>query len=490
MSNPTMKPVVLLPDGVGIRNFVLGPFLSILAGEAGGLILHPIPDSHLPEYADAWNGHFRWEELQPYSESPLAATLRYALAYAQMFWGDSQSMRFGRRARLRGTRRRRLMLRGARCLGWCLASRRGIRLLDRLHCREIARVPQVVDYQKLFRDYGATVLFCSHQRPLEILPAVLAARSLGMPAACFIFGWDNLTSQGRIAAPFEHYLVWSELMRQELLRYYPEVAPERTHLVGTPQFDPYADAALRWPREEFFARIGADPARPLICYSGGDTFTCPEDPLHADILMGLVRSGQVRGRPQVLVRPSPVDDGSRYQAVRAKYPEMIFAQPAWLHTQPGDWARCIPKAEDVRFLANLTRHADLNVNLASTMTLDFAIHDRPVVNVAFDVSNPPPCGRPPLWEHFYRFEHYRPVVELGAARFARSPQELAGHLNAYLDNPGLDREPRRRFVELEVGVPIGQSSSRVVEVLAAISSRSGQGREQRSETATDNSSRR
>ncbi len=238
--------------------------------------------------------------------------------------------------------------------------------------------------------------------------------------------------------------------------------------MGTPQFDPYADRTLLWTREEFFRRIGADPGRPLICYSGGDIGTNPEDPLHVGLLMGLVRSGQVKGSPQVLVRPCPVDDGARFQAVRAQYPEMIFAQPAWRHTQAGNWARCIPRMEDVHFLANLTCHADLNTNLASTMTLDFAIHDRPVVNLAFDVQNPPPFGRP-LWEYFYRFEHYRPVVELGAARFARSPGEWAGHINAYLDNPALEREQRRRFVQLEVGAPIGESSLQVVQALQRIS---------------------
>jgi hypothetical protein len=304
---------------------------------------------------------------------------------------------------------------------------------------------------------------------LEILPAVLAAKALGIPTACFIFSWDNLTSKGRIAAPFDHYLVWSELMKQELLRYYPDVTPERVHIVGTPQFDPYADEKLVCTRERFFSRIGADLSRPLICYSGGDTGTAPEDHLHADILMGLVKSGRIKGWPQVLVRPAPVDDGARYQAVRRKYPELIFAQPAWLHTEPGNWARCIPTPGDVQFLASLTRHADVNVNLASTMTLDFAIHDRPVVNVAFDVHNPPLYGRPPLWEYYYRFEHYRPVIEIGAARFARSAEQMAEHVNAYLENPALEREERRRFVELQVGAPVGKSSRRVVETLKRIS---------------------
>ena len=59
------------------------------------------------------------------------------------------------------------------------------------------------------------------------------------------------------------------------------------------------------------------------------------------------------------------------------------------------------------------------------MTLDFGLHDKPVVNVAFDVADPPLFGVP-VWEYYYQFEHYRPVVELGAARFARSPGAIGG----------------------------------------------------------------
>src|SRR5438552_2233682 len=145
-----MNPVILLPDGVGIRNFVLGPFLSNLARESRGLILHPIPEANLAEYRGTWNGHFQWLPAAPYPESTLAATLRYSLAYAQMYWADTQSMRYGRRARLRGTRNHRLMMRSARLIGRACASTRGIRCLDRLHCREVPRVPQEEHYRKPF----------------------------------------------------------------------------------------------------------------------------------------------------------------------------------------------------------------------------------------------------------------------------------------------------------------------------------------------------
>ena len=66
------------------------------------------------------------------------------------------------------------------------------------------------------------------------------------------------------------------------------------------------------------------------------------------------------------------------------------------------------------------------------------------------------------------FDHYRPVVEIGAARVARSPEELALHVGAYLEEPAGDRDARRRLVEYEVGVPPGLASARIVEVLEAI----------------------
>jgi hypothetical protein len=121
----------------------------------------------------------------------------------------------------------------------------------------------------------------------------------------------------------------------------------------------------------------------------------------------------------------------------------------------------------VQFLANLTHHGDVNVNWVSTVTLDFAIHGKPVINVAFDVGSPSTSGLSP-GEVLELCEHYHPVVAFGAARVARSPQQLAAHVNAYLRDPTLDEGGRRRLVALEVGCPLDQSSRRIVEVLEGL----------------------
>jgi hypothetical protein len=463
-----MHVLTIVPDGVGVRNFVLGRFLSKAEARAQVSVLHHIPPSLLPLYANNAGTTVRWIPLKPYRDAPLAFTLRYSLSYAQMHWVGTKAMRYYLTNRpAKGSWRTRAADKVSRLAGRVAASPRGLRTLDRWHQAVVLREPAVHNYVQMLRELQPTVLFCSHQRPPLVLPAVLAAKQLGIPTASFIFSWDNLTSKGRIAAPFDHYLVWSDLMRDELLRYYPDVNRSRIHVVGTPQFDPYVDETIRWNRATFFRHLGADPSRPLICFSGNNTFNGLEDPAHLRCLLDFIRSGRIGRRPQVVLRPSPVDDGSRFDALRRDYPELLYAKPAWVDTEPGSWDRVMPMPEDVRFLANLVYHSDLNVNFGSTMSLDFALHDKPVINAAFDVSDPP-CFAMPIYDFCMQFDHYRPVSELGASRFARTPGELADLVNAYLGDPSLDREGRQKLVALEVGQPLGTSTDRIIEALRSI----------------------
>lgn len=207
--------------------------------------------------------------MRLFREGALGMLLRYALASAHLWRWDTRTMRFVRNMRLRGRWKVRAMHRVARMLGWCLGRDSGILLLEEALQSLVRRRGEVALYRRDLEEWRPDVVFCTHQRPSVVLPVVMAAKELGIPTATFIFSWDNLTSKGRIAAPFDHFLVWSQLMKAELLKYYQDVGEDRVHVVGTPQFDAYGDEGLVVSREEFFARIGADPSRPLICYSGG-----------------------------------------------------------------------------------------------------------------------------------------------------------------------------------------------------------------------------
>ncbi len=462
-----MNSLLLVPDGVGVRNFVLGRFLAELSTLGTVHVLHRIPEARLPEYQPGYGGKIEWHPFTPYRETPSAFGLRYSLSYAQMHWVGTSSMRYHlERVPASGSWRTRGADRAARLVGRMAASPTGIKVLERLHESAVGSLPAVRTWQNLFERVRPQVLFCSHQRPPVILPPVLAARRCGIPTATFIFSWDNLTSKGRIAAPFDHYLVWSNLMRDELLRYYPDVSAERVHVVGTPQFDPYADTALHWSREDFFARIKADPTRKLICFSGSTIENSPEDQDQVRLLLDFIRSGRVAGQPQVILRPAPVDDGRRFEAVRRAYPELIYAAAGWSNEQAG-WDHAMPPPDDVQFLANLTRHSDLNINFASTMSLDFAVNGKPVINSTFNLASPSVFGIS-AYDFVMQFDHYRPVESTGACRFARTADQLADFVNLYLAHPETDREGRQRLIDLEVSGPLGSSSGRIVKALQLI----------------------
>ncbi len=469
----TKPPIaILVADGISVRNFILGKFLGEMARRFEPHVFHNIPEALLPRYQAEVGEGVEWHGLVPYQQRRTAMVLKSTLEYAHMYHANTHAMRRAFARPVRGSAKARLFVRSSRLLGRAGAALGGMQVLDDLHCRTVESSPETARYREILERIRPEILFSCSQRPGLVLPAVLAARQLGIPSAAFVFSWDHLTTKGRIAAPFDHYLVWSRHMEKELTHYYPEVPRDQIHIVGTPQFDPYADAALLWPREEFCRRIGADCGRKLICYSGGDTATCPEDPQHLEVLIRHVRSGRIHGNPEVLLREVPVDSGARYEDVCRRYPEIRHLRPQWIHAEPGNWMRVLPTAEDVQFLANLTHHADVNVNLGSTMTLDFGLHDRPVVNVAFDCADPPVFGMP-VWDYYYNYEHLRPIVDLGASRIARTREQLADQVNAYLENPALDRQGRRRLAELQVGVPPGESSRRIAETLDRIRARQG-----------------
>jgi hypothetical protein len=82
---------------------------------------------------------------------------------------------------------------------------------------------------KLYFDSLATlqeqkpaIVFCTNQRITSAVSSILAAQDLGIPTATFIFSWDNLPKGTKIIET-DYYFVWSEHMKNELQYYYPQV---------------------------------------------------------------------------------------------------------------------------------------------------------------------------------------------------------------------------------------------------------------------------
>jgi hypothetical protein len=115
-----------------------------------------------------------------------------------------------------------------------------------------------------------------------------------------------------MAGVFDHYLVWSDLMKEELLQFYESVSPNQISVAGTPQFEPYVLPRYASSRESFVANLNLDPNRKTICFSCGDISTSKNDELYIETIANFILEGKLSEPVNFVVRTSPAESPERF----------------------------------------------------------------------------------------------------------------------------------------------------------------------------------
>lgn len=479
MSDPSSarKPgaphvVVVVPDGVGYRNFILGRLPALLPGPV--TVLHGLREDALDQSSmpgPLGEDRTQFERLPAFKESPLTRCLREAKSLSQLYRHLDEDAGAIQLARLqpRGRLRNRMLVRAAHTLAKLGAARP--ERFDAPLSRAVARTSSARAMTDRLRRLNPDVVFCTHQRASAALPVMTAASTLGIPTATFVYSWDNLP-KGRMPIQADRYLVWGQTMVDQMRRYFPALTEDQIEEVGTPQFEPYFEVHRHQSKQEFCTELGLDPDRPIVCFSGDDTSTSPKDPQFLEDLAQALREGSDGAvetpesqAPQLVFRRAPVDLSDRYQPVLAEFPEIVDAPPRW-HSGTGDWQGILPTNADIDHLVNLVRHSDLVVNLGSTMAMDFAIFDKPAIFLSYEPEGP----YDESWNTAtaYQLPHFASVDEIGPVHWANSPDQLAQLVKRCLAEPGELRAERRRWLEAICHHPLDQASQRCADALVAL----------------------
>jgi hypothetical protein len=273
--------------------------------------------------------------------------------------------------------------------------------------------------------------------------------------------WDNFTNKLMPVRRVNRLIVWNELMKQQAIELHG-YRPDEVRIAGAPQWDLYFRAGTTLSREAFFGQIGADPAQRLITLTTTPRELYPHHDHVLRVLMQAIRSG-VWGGAQVLVRLHPRDELDAYAAFQ-NVPGVIIEKPFRATVRAGDGLSIDITSENQRHLANTMRHSDVVVNVASTLAIEAAIFDTPVVNIAFDGEAPSDWVRSA--RRYYRFTHYVNITRHGAVRVAETPAQLVDAISSYLHDPSLDRGGRRLVVEEQCQFLDGRSAERVATFVA------------------------
>jgi hypothetical protein len=322
-------------------------------------------------------------------------------------------------------------------------------------------------YFRLLEEDQPTQVFFTHQRPPFLAPFLYAVQKLKIPSSTFIFSWDNLASKGRMLGAFDSFLVWSHLMKEELLYFYPTVPTEKAKVVGTPQFEPYVMPKYKTTAEAFYTKFQLDSRLKTICYSCADVSIGSNDPFVIKAIANAIRNNVLTTKVQLVVRTSPAEDDARFRAIREEYPEIKWNVPQWILTRENhaeSWSQRIPSEEDIKDLRSLLENVDLNINMCSTMSLDFMLFDTPVINAVFGNRANGLYND----QRFLNYDHYKKVVESQSVTIAKNETELIDQINQALSYPEERVIQRKWMIDLQISESLAGTSKRIAETLSQL----------------------
>ncbi len=464
-----MKLGIVITDGVGYRNFILSDFLIEAQQSFDEVVILSCLPAHV--YGDLSN-NTKVIELTVFQEKITTWFCRKTkeLAHLQLHKKDNFGILDNLNSNWPKTNNARGIL-TKMAFQWTklFNSETWIQCYNSLQQFTFRNDPVTKEYLDILNEENFDLLFVTHQRPSFIAPLIYAAKKRKVKTAAFIFSWDNLASKGRMAANFDYYLVWSDLMKEELLYFYKSVKADAVNVVGTPQFEPYVLDRYKVTKEEFCEKFNLDQYRFTVCFSCGDITTSRNDELYIETIANAMIK---RTLPEInfIVRTSPAENPIRFQAIAEKYPFIKWNFPKWNLSREGhqeDWSQRVPSVEDVKDLRALTEYSHVNINMLSTMSLDFMVFDKPVVNTVFGNEKNGLYND----QRFLNYLHIKKLINSQSTKVAKSEADIVHGINGYLSDPKLDSDFRKKLVDLQVSKPIPGTGKRITnELLQWISS--------------------
>ncbi len=294
----------------------------------------------------------------------------------------------------------------------------------------------------------------------------------GVKTGAVIVGWDNPSSYGVPAAPLNFVTCWSEIQKQELVEG-SDWDASQVNVGGIPSYDGYFRKEWLISHDEYFAMHGLDPKRKLIGYASS-FITFSPNYRNVEALAKLVASERLAEPCQLLIRLHPnhfmteplfVEEREKIRELVRTLPHVHLVEPVALGGDLGHYS-----GEDMPEKTSMMAYSDVFTTVYSTMCVETAIQDRPIVSVCLDT--PGGWNKPGKFSlalsEIGNWPTHKRFREAGAGKVASDEESFKILLNAYLKNPGLDSEKRMKFIKDELTFTDGSAGRHTAEYLLSL----------------------
>lgn len=322
-------------------------------------------------------------------------------------------------------------------------------------------------------DPGVVRLLERYQPDLVIVPDIVfppdriflrAAKRKKLFVLGMIRAWDNLTSKGVIQLLPDKLIVHTHIMKELAIKLADMPAGD-IYVSGIPHYDIFFKPPLK-TREEFLKMLGIPPERKIVLAA---PFLYSHTSSSLKIINELtlaIDDGRLPKDTHILVRyrpgTPPIDEKlfRPSQNITITKPCSQYFPVKNIQISTKDWEF---SPEDFELLMNSLYWSDVTLNTMSTLSIDAAVFDKPVINVRFDAdpATPPKHSVGVLLKH----DHYKSIEASGGVKRVWNMGELIDAIRKYLEDPSLDREGRKQLVEEQVEFTDGLSGKRTADYI-------------------------
>lgn len=313
-------------------------------------------------------------------------------------------------------------------------------------------------YHQVFDKYSPDLVFATSIMEDVDVFVLKHAKRRGIKTIGMAKTWDNISKMS-FRVKTDKLIVWSEYSKDEAIKF-QNYKDSEIIICGIPQFDFYKKSDYAMARKEFCDLTGIPENKKIILFCSEGKVSKYDGEV-AEIIADYVGDEKIKNSV-LFIRPHFMYKDDEKKFVSSADKNNIFIDSGYNASQcfrdRWDYSK-----EQIKRFANIMRYADAVITSASTISLDAAAYDKPIINIVFDGKHRVPFAQ--SIARWYLTEYAKKTLQTGGIWLADNPAELLNAINACLENPNLlsaGREKLRNYFCYKID---GGSGARIAKTV-------------------------
>ena len=270
-----------------------------------------------------------------------------------------------------------------------------------------------------------------------------SCKRLGIPFVILVHSWDILPARGVLPTRPNRLLVWNNFMQEDatIIHKIPE---ECIDVVGVPQYETYRRLSHCVDEEVFRDRLQIPYTASVLTYTCSAEWVVPDEYDLISVLLEAIRDDRF-GETVLVIRLLPGGSRNKKYAdqfadtnlpIRLDHPDDSFAAM--------DAGSAGSRESTMKFV-ELMKFSNVVVNVASTITLDAILFDRPIICPKFSFYD-----RQKDWNsvnNVYGSSHFQRVIDFNAVSLPLDVAQLYEEISTSIENPSFRSGERRKLAK-------------------------------------------